>query len=147
MKRLLFDTSVIVAGTIKNHPHHSLAFPWIKNVQQNKITGFVSTHALAETYSVLTKLPISPALNPQFVNDFINNEILKNFACIDLSSKDYRTALALMARQNLKGGIIYDGLHYMACLKKNLDGLVTFNERDFRKFDPAKEFTIIDVAN
>lgn len=130
MKNYLFDTSVIIAGSLKDHPHHTTAFPWVLAVQKkNKIKGYVSAHTIAELYSTFTKIPIQPSLNPKFVASFIKDEILQNYTCIDLSVKDYRTATAMCAELSLKGGTVYDALHYQASLKKNLDGIVTFNEK------------------
>jgi len=55
--KVAFDTSVIVAGTHDGHPHHGRAIVWIDAVLEQRITGVVTWHAVAEIWSVLTRLP------------------------------------------------------------------------------------------
>lgn len=131
MKSYLYDTSLIIAGVLKNHSHHKFAYPWLKASQEKKVEASVSSHTLAELYSVLTRLPIQPALPPEFVSTFLHKEVLRDFSVIDLSAKDYREAIKRVAIKSLRGGIIYDALHVQACLKKNLSGIVSFNDKDF----------------
>ncbi len=63
--KVLFDTSVLVPAFIVNHPQHSVCFSKIKAAKSGQIQGFISTHSLAETYSVITRLPIQPRISPQ----------------------------------------------------------------------------------
>ena len=145
MKSYLYDTSVIIAGILKNHSHHRFAYPWLYASQKKKGSAFVSSHTLAELYSVLTRLPIQPALSPEFVSTFLHKEILDNFSVIDLSTKDYRWAVKRVSQKKLRGGIIYDALHVQACLKKQLHGIVSLNDKDFLRLIETKER--IEVIN
>lgn len=133
MKHYLFDTSVMVAGQIQPHPRHQEAFALMTKVKSGKIKGYVSAHGLAELFSVLTKLPLQPPLSPEVVSDHILKETVSLFTVIDLSAKDYLKALKRCAKANLKSGVIYDALHLEAALKKKLDGVVTFNDKDFER--------------
>lgn len=131
MKTYLFDTSAIVAGFIQSHPQHVAVHPWIVAIKNSKINAALSTHGLAEIYSVFTKLPLQPGLSSDFVAQFIENEIETLFSVIDLSTADYRRAIERCRKQRLKGGVIYDALHVQACLKKKLHAVVTLNISDF----------------
>lgn len=62
--KVLFDTSVLVAALIVSHPKHSVCFPRLKAAESKQIKGVLSTHSLAETYSVMTRLPIQPHIPP-----------------------------------------------------------------------------------
>jgi predicted nucleic acid-binding protein len=62
--KVLFDTSVLIAALVVSHPQHAACFPRLKAAQSKQIQGFISTHTLAEAYSVLTRLPFSPASLP-----------------------------------------------------------------------------------
>lgn len=62
--KVLFDTSVLVAAMLAEHPRHPESLPWLQRVQVKEIAGFVSTHTLAELYAVLTRLPRTPRINP-----------------------------------------------------------------------------------
>jgi len=44
MTRVLFDTSVLVAAMLEEHPHHSECFAWLQRVKTEEIAGFISTH-------------------------------------------------------------------------------------------------------
>lgn len=131
MKSYLFDTSVIVAGFIQSHPYHLVAQPWIAAVKNSKINASLSTHGLAEIYSVFTKLPLQPGLSADFVAQLIETEIETLFSIIDLSTADYRRAIERCRKHRLKGGVVYDALHLQACLKKKLHAVVTLNAADF----------------
>jgi predicted nucleic acid-binding protein len=50
------DTSVLVADALTVHPFHARAWPWIEAVEHEELEGTVCVHALAELYSVLTRL-------------------------------------------------------------------------------------------
>ncbi|MEH2407726.1 type II toxin-antitoxin system VapC family toxin [Nostoc sp.] len=56
--KVLFDTSVLVAALTVNHPKHSVYFSRLKAAKSIEVQGFISTHSLAETYFVITRLPI-----------------------------------------------------------------------------------------
>ena len=64
--KVLFDTSVLVAAFEVSHPRHTACLPWLQQVQEEKIDGYLSTHTFAELYSVLTRLPVRP---PIFADD------------------------------------------------------------------------------
>ena len=52
------DTSVLVAAAVAVHPQHQRATSIFDAVRAGSTTGCACQHALAETYSVLTKLPL-----------------------------------------------------------------------------------------
>lgn len=143
MKKYLYDTSLIVAGSLSEHSHYAKALPWMAAAKQGKIQAFLSTHALAEIYATLTRIPIRPPLTAEGIHHFIQDEILSTFEVIDLSVKDYRQAMLRAATLSLKGGILYDCLHWQAAKKKALHGIVTFNETDFKRIiDDASPIVI-----
>ncbi len=143
MKKYLFDTSVIVAGSLADHAHYAKALPWMAAAKQGKVQASISTHALAEIYATLTRIPMRPPLTAEVVHRFIQDEILPNFDVIDLTTKDYRQAMQRAATLSLKGGILYDCLHWQAAKKKALHGIVTFNETDFKRIvDDASPIVI-----
>ena len=38
--KILFDTNVIVAGTVEDHPDHHICVPWLRKAQKREITGY-----------------------------------------------------------------------------------------------------------
>ncbi|WP_373536220.1 type II toxin-antitoxin system VapC family toxin [Microcoleus sp.] len=59
---VLFDTSVLIAALIEDHPSHSQSLSWLERVRSQEIDGFVSTHTIAELYSVLISNPVASEL-------------------------------------------------------------------------------------
>lgn len=135
--KALFDTSVLVAALLKQHPHHSMAFPRLLEVHRNEMEGHLTTHGMAELYATLTALPITPKLTPHEANRIIEHSILSNFRLIPLNSKDYRDALKITAESGLSSGAIYDALHLCGARKAGCEKLYTLNLRHFRGLAPG----------
>ena len=60
--KVALDTSVIVAGVIEAHPHHTRWLGWWLRAHRN-IERIASWHAYAEAWAVLTALPIEPRVS------------------------------------------------------------------------------------
>lgn len=134
--KVLFDTSVLVAALVISHPKHSICFPRLKEAESRQVQGLISTHSLAETYSVITRLPVSPRITPGQAQSMIVG-ISPQLEIIPLLSNDYLAVIAQMVALNLPGGGIYDALIAQAALKAKADLLLTLN------FDP---FTCLGSA-
>ena len=142
MKKYLFDTSVLVAAIFEKHPKHDKAFQWLKNAVEGKITLYISSHTLAELFSVITGMPASPKISPAQAKMLIDKN-LRSAKVIDLGSRDYRAVISLMAELNLSGGIIYDALSAYSARKAKVDNILTFNEKDFRRIVIGHDFPVI----
>ena len=131
---VLFDTSVLVAGLVEAHPHHGVAFPWIRRVQAGRLRGAVAAHALAETYSVLTTLPHQPRITPAAGLRLIR-ESLRRFRVVSLGARDYLIVIRILAEAGLGGGIIYDALAARAAAKTRAERLLTLNRPHFDRLE------------
>ena len=132
----MFDTSVLVAALVVSHPQHTICFPRLKAAESKQIEGFLSTHTLAETYSVLTRLPVDPRIAPTQAQSLIA-DISQYLNTVPLVSDDYVEAIARMATLNLPGGGIFDALIAQAALKANVDILLTLNPNHFTPLGEA----------
>ncbi|MBD2598094.1 PIN domain-containing protein [Nostoc spongiaeforme FACHB-130] len=130
--KILFDTSVLVAAIVAEHPHYSIALPWLQRVQAEQIEGFVSNHTLAELYAILTRLPQKPKIKPELAQRLVQENLAK-FHKIVLTTEDYQDTVARMVSLNLPGGGIYDALIAQAAIKANVDVLLTLNANDFTR--------------
>jgi predicted nucleic acid-binding protein len=130
--KVLFDTNILVSATIEVHPSHAVSFSWVKQVKDQSILGYISTHSIAELYAVMTRLPLAKPLNPQQVHDAITNN-LEAFHPVDLESADYLEVLKNVSQLNIKGGGIYDAIIAQAALKANVDILLTLNSKHFTR--------------
>jgi predicted nucleic acid-binding protein len=130
--KVLFDTSVLVAAFEVSHPRHGVCLPWLQRAQEKKIDSYISTHTLAELYSVLTRLPVKPPISPALAQRLLD-ENLYAFVAIPLAADDYQQAIARMVRLNLPGGGIFDALIAQAALKAEVDLLLTLNPNHFAR--------------
>jgi predicted nucleic acid-binding protein len=62
---LFFDTSVLVAGSSASHMHHPQALAALKSRRDGENLGWMSQHAVAETYAILTSAPLTRGFIPR----------------------------------------------------------------------------------
>lgn len=136
MKRVFFDTSVLVSALIAGHSRHANTFPFLTKVRDKHIDGGMATHTLAELYHVLTAFPVKPPLTPGAVLHMLEVNLLPFFSIVSLSSADYRHALSRSAAQSRRGGSIYDALLLEAARKFKAEEIVTLNKKHFSGYDP-----------
>jgi predicted nucleic acid-binding protein len=134
--KTLFDTSVIVSGIVESHPMHSKCLPWLQRAKAGDFECVVVTHTLAETYAVLTTLPVKPRISPLVAQKLVytNLEALAKF--VPLTIADYRSTIERMAKLGLSGGTVYDALIATVAQRLSVDKLLTLNLDDFRRVWP-----------
>ena len=127
-----FDTNLLVAASVEDHPHHIPAFDLVKAVQQGTLQGCIVTHGLAEFYSVITRAPFTPRVHPAEAGRILDENILPFFELVALSAGDYKAVLRSCSAAGIIGGAVYDALHLHSAEKANCDRIYTFNVKDFR---------------
>lgn len=132
MTKTLFDTSVLVSAFVVSHPKHQSCIPWLHQVKAKQVQGIIATHTLAETYSVLTRLPVSPRISPRLARQLID-ENLKEFEVVSLEAEDYYKVIDKMVTLNLMGGAIYDALIAQVATKAQVSQLLTLNPDHFTR--------------
>lgn len=96
------DTSVAVALLFAEHDHHATVDAWAEGKRLA-----LSGHAIAETYSVLTRLPGEHRVTPEDAVRLIDDRFPEKL------TPSPRTAAAfhqLCAERNIAGGAVYDAL-------------------------------------
>ena len=131
------DTNVLVAASVQEHQHHVPSFDLIKAVMKGALQACVSTHGLAEFYSVLTRAPFTPRIHPAEAGRFLDDNILPHFELVVLTAGDYKAVLRSCASAGLIGGVVFDALHLHSAQKARCDLVYTFNVKDFRSLAPA----------
>ena len=130
--KVYVDTNVLVAASVEQHAQHVPAFELLSAIERNAMQGCISTHGLAEFYSVVTRTPFSPRVQPLVANLFLQDNVYPYFEIVALSEADYRTVLGNCANAGMTSGIIFDALHLCAAGKANCDRIYTFNVKHFR---------------
>jgi toxin FitB len=100
------DTSVAVPLLVRSHHDHAGVVRWWGG-QEIALSG----HALAETYSVLTRLPGDARLAPADAARLLNERFAAPFM---LSRPLARKVPDTLSRLGIAGGAVYDALVAMA---------------------------------
>jgi hypothetical protein len=101
--RVFCDTSVLVAAALEAHSQHASAKVVLERIVRGEDTGHISAHALAETFSVLSRTPTTPKLQPQDVLAILEKNILPHFALAVPAPEDYPQAIRPPGRQARPG--------------------------------------------
>ncbi len=141
--RVLFDTSCLIAGMVQTHAHHNRAAPWLARAARREIIGLVCTHSLAETYAILTTLPLRPRIEPAAALTAIRQN-LAAFELIPLTQQDYQYTLEELVSLGLAGGVVYDALAAKAALKAEAGTLLTLNAKHFLRLGPAVSALVLE---
>ena len=128
-----FDTNMLVAATLPKHVHHVTANRRLIQLQRDG--GACSTHTLAEAYTTLTRVSKGYGLPPADALP-IMGYVQANFALVTLTSREYLHAIESVAKQDLRGAIVYDAL-LVACARKiKARHIYTYNVKHFRQVAP-----------
>jgi predicted nucleic acid-binding protein len=130
--KVYLDTNVLVAACVQEHQHHVQSFDLVKAIKDGAFKGCVSTHGLAEFYSVITRAPFTPRVHPAEAGRFLDDNIVPHFELVALSKDDYKAVLRSCANSGLIGGVVFDALHLHSARKAECDRIFTFNVKDFR---------------
>ena len=120
------DTSVAVPLVVRSHRDHAAVVRWW-NGQDVALSG----HALAETYSVLTRLPGDARLAPADAARLLNARFP---APLLLSSAQDRKLPDTLSRLGIAGGAVYDALVALAA-KEHEVALATRDARARGTYD------------
>jgi predicted nucleic acid-binding protein len=141
--RVLFDTSVLVAGIVAAHPDHERALAWLQRARAASLEYFVAAHSLAELYAVLSSLPTSPRIAPGVAALLIEENVRKPARIVGLGATDYAAVVDTVAGLGLAGGVVYDALIARAAQKAKVDRLLTLNAGDFLRVWPEGREVVV----
>ncbi len=135
--RVLFDTSVLVAGVVEAHPLHDRCLPWLEKARRESIDFLVAAHSIAELYAVLSAYPTRPRIAPGVAARLVRENVIALAESVALSASDYEAAIQAAAELSLSGGVVSDALIARAAQKAKADRLLTLNARDFIRVWPG----------
>lgn len=127
---------------LQNPPHRGAAFRHFHAVQKGRTQGHLTTHGLAELFSTLTTLPLTPRLLPAEAMRRIDHSVLKHFTQIPLGSAEYWDALQLSVSRNLRSGAIYGAFHLVGARAAGCTIPYTLNSRHFCALAPGYSLII-----
>ena len=134
--KVFCDTSVLVASALASHTHHPEAKAALARIRASQDAGFASAHTLAETFSVLSRMPTKPKLDPEAVLDILETDFIPHLSFVALLATDYPVAIRDLVGRGLGGGRIYDLLHLRVAARLAPDRIYTFNETEWKTLAP-----------
>jgi predicted nucleic acid-binding protein len=134
--RCFFDTSVLVAASVRQHPHFDRADGKLRRCIAGEDVGLVHAHSLLEFHSAMTQLPKGLAVPPSDVTTIVEEGILPHVECRALSRAKVAEAQRLAADGGLIGGVVYDLFHLVAAREMRAEVVWTFNLRHFEAIAP-----------
>ena len=134
--KVFFDTSVLVAAFVPAHPRHEQAIDRFRRALSGEFQLLTSAHNLAEVYSVLTTLPLSPRISPATAARIIRENMEQHVRIVPVTVTDYLDVVHYLGDTGFAGGIVYDALACRAALQAGATLIVTFNPKDFRRLWP-----------
>lgn len=133
---MAFDTSVLVPALSEAHPFHARAINWLDAASSKKIAGVVAWHGLAETWSVLTRLPTHVPVSAATAERMVER-VARRLTPLAMTAAVYRRALQRCADRGLRSGALFDALHLAAAEVAKADVFLTFNPGDFERLAAA----------
>jgi predicted nucleic acid-binding protein len=130
--KVCFDTSVLVPALVSPHPFHARALRWVQAAASDEIQGVMAWHAVAETWSVLTRLPVSPPVGARAAEQMVER-LTEHIRPLAMTAVLYRQAMRRCAERGERSGAIFDALHLVAAEASQSDALVTLNPADFER--------------
>jgi predicted nucleic acid-binding protein len=129
----LLDTSCLVAAVCAWHQNHEVT---LREIERRDAAGeklVLAAHSLAETFSVLTRLPESHRLRPDDALALIEANWGET-RLVALAGPDYRTMLRRCRDVGIGGGAVYDALTAACARKAGVATLVTWDLEGFERF-------------
>jgi len=129
----LLDTSCLVAAVCAWHRHHDATR---REIERRDTAGeklVLAAHSLAETFSVLTRLPEPHRLRPDDALALIEANWGET-RLVALAGSDYRSTLRRCREVGIGGGAVYDALIAACARKARVATLVTWDLEGFERF-------------
>ena len=133
MSLYLCDTTCLVAAVSSWHEHHARTLAEIDRRTNRGDELVLAAHSLAETYSVLTRLPAPRRLRAADALATIEAN-WRTAPVVHLNGEETWTAIREAARLGASGGRMYDALIARTALKAQAATILTWNVRDFAPF-------------
>ena len=140
---VLFDTSVLVAAVLRQHPAHPEAAAWLQAVKSEERSGVVAAHSIVELYSVLTRLPLQPRIDPDTARRIIRHDVVGSFGILALAADDHSALIDQLADNSIAGGATYDALILATARKAGVHQVLTLNTHDYERLAPMFDIQVV----
>jgi predicted nucleic acid-binding protein len=134
--RCFLDSSVLVAGSVKAHPHFIQAHQVLEESAVGAFEGLCAAHSITECFSALTMIPVQPRITPAEASTIIAENVIARFKIVPARAAFYRAAVVRCVTAGVAGGTIYDALLLECARSVNADRIYTLNRAHFLALAP-----------
>ncbi len=136
-----FDTTVLVASSIPQHPHHFASSACLNRLRETG--GACAAHTLAECFNTLTRTSKGYGLPPLAAATIVK-EASGFFTLLTLTPDEMLQTIQAIAERSLAGALLYDAL-ILACARKiDARHIYTNNLKHFRQIAPDLASRIVE---
>jgi predicted nucleic acid-binding protein len=125
------DTSVWVGALLTCHPDHGACSRALADAAAQQVRLVASAHTLAEVFSVLSRLPLRPAMRPADAQILVTQGLMPKATIIDITHADELAAIALAVAAGRRSGAVHDALHVVVARRAGAGLMLTLNRKDF----------------
>ncbi len=127
------DASILVAALLSWHERHGAASGLLTELLESGERIILPLHALAETYSVMTRLPAPHRLSPRDALQVLERTLRARASVIGLNGEEGWHCLGDLVRSSISGGTTYDGLILASARKGQATRILTLNPSHFER--------------
>jgi predicted nucleic acid-binding protein len=135
--RVALDSSFLIALIADWHAQHPRTLRSYDRWLAERAQVLVPWHAVAECYSVLTRLPAPYRFPTQVAHQSLSQNIAKNAMTVALEPQQVWRVIEDLARLGITGGQVYDALIAASAAEARAHVLMTWNPKHFVSVAPA----------
>ena len=125
------DSSVLIAAVLAWHEHHPASYREVERLASSDTAAVIPTHALLESYSVITRLPAPHRLCPNDARKLLEGSF-RDWVTAPAPAQIW-TLIGRIADAEMIGGTVYDALIVESALAAGADEIVTWNVNHFQR--------------
>lgn len=137
------DSSVLVAGVSLVHTRHPECLVWLDDIVEGRVNAICHGHMVLEAYSVLTGSPVPLKTSPANAQAVIDH-YLQSIELVEDSPFQFEVVQSAVER-SVTGGTIHDLRHVLVAEQKDVDRVLTLNEKHFRRLWRGRGDVVIGV--
>ena len=123
----LLDSSVLVAALAPDEDRHAECLALLRQGG-----NMVYAHAFLEAFSTLTGGKLGMKVDADLAAQLLCETVMPRVRVIELGIAEVLAALRQARKQGVRGGGVYDYLHFVAARKAQAEILCTINLGDFQ---------------
>jgi predicted nucleic acid-binding protein len=137
--KYLLDTNILLRLIELNHPHHTEVSKALKTLRRQNITFYVLLQNVSEFWNVCTRPADKNGLGFSIAKtDMHLKRFERLFKLLPDTEEVYRNWRELVVNNSVSGIQVHDAKIVSAMKAHNIQNLLTFNAKDFKRYTDIK---------